>query len=133
VEAAAAREPIGVLESNLNAGMTSFASHFTSGRGGRAPDMDALIEDLLFGSHYHTLREIFYYSYNAPDALDWQFGPDRVEIRYRDRSISRQIFIDWNEYILGAVHHFADFDVPGGCSRDSANGPAPGSSGKLRG
>ncbi|MBO9581010.1 MAG: hypothetical protein J7498_08975 [Sphingobium sp.] len=111
VEAAMVREPIGAMESNLNAGMISFTPHFASGRAGRAPDMDILIEDLLFGAHYHALREIFYYSYNAPDAVDWQFDGDRVEIRYRDRSILRQFFTDWNEYVLGSVHHFAEFDV----------------------
>jgi len=109
-DAAALRQPIGGMAAALNDGIITFASHLVSGRAGEEPDIEVVAEDLMFGSHYHMVRDLLYYAYNAPGSLDWSIEERRVEIRFADRTIPRQFFTAWNEYVLNSMNHFAGRD-----------------------
>ncbi len=61
---------------------------------------EEILEDLQFGAHYWRLRELLYYSYNAPGSIDWEFDKDEVRIRYADPSLPRQFFIATNNLFL---------------------------------
>ncbi len=111
-ETAATNYPDGGLESALNDGIDSFSAHLVSGRLGTEPEVEPMAIDLMFGAHYHHLRELLYYSYNAPGSVAWSFGENHVEIRYRDRTLPRQFFTVWNEHILLSQRVFDGFDVP---------------------
>lgn len=53
-------------------------------------DMNSVLEDLFFMSHYFMLREYLYYSYNAPGSIAWTVTNERVELAFADDSIPRQ-------------------------------------------
>jgi hypothetical protein len=112
VETAAAQKPFGPVESMLNDGIETFAPHLVSGRPGTEPDAQQLLDDLMFGFHYHHIRELLYYSYNAPGAVDWDIGEGEVEIRFHDRSLPRQFFTTWNEWYFTSDKTFRDFTEP---------------------
>lgn len=100
--------PSGGLYSHLNHGLDCFAPHLVSGKAGHQPQAEALAADLLFGAQFHALRELFYYSYNAPGTIDWSVGENRFELRYADRSLPRQFFTAFNEFMVGSIRHFED-------------------------
>lgn len=110
-DAAAAREPLSAMASALNDGMVTFAHHLASGRPGAQPDTEALLEDLIFGRDYHLVRDLLYYAYNAPGSLNWAISPRRVEIRFADRTLPRQFFSTWNEYVLDSVERYRGRDA----------------------
>jgi hypothetical protein len=108
----AAHDLIGGLSSMLNDGIETLTSHLVSGRPGAEPDVKQLCDDLVFAAHYHHVRDLLYYSYNAPDSVNWIFSPGRIEIRYRDRSLPRQFFTTFNEWYFLSVKAFEGFDAP---------------------
>jgi hypothetical protein len=112
VEAEAVRRPLGGLAGMLSDGIETFASYLVSGQSGSAPDVKQLIHDLAFGAHYHQIRELLYYSYNAPGSIDWTFDEGRVELRFHDRSLPRQFFTVWNEFVFLSMKTFDDFTSP---------------------
>ncbi len=81
-----------------------------SGEGCEVPVED-LMADLSFGAHYWRLRELLYYTYNAPGAIDWSFNAECVDIRYADRSLPRQFFIATNNMYLGSLEAFGDHEA----------------------
>lgn len=88
-----------------------FAPYLVSDVIATPADFEALAVDLPFAAEYFMLREYVYYAWNAPGAFDWKFTDERVEIRFRDRSIPRQFSTSSNESSLGAKHHFRDTSV----------------------
>ena len=81
---------------------------------GRTPgdeiDVADVVADLEFASHYHALRDLLYYTYNAPGSTAWTFGAGKVEIRYADASLPRQFFVSANIRYLESMTAFADKD-----------------------
>src|SRR4051812_48381557 len=71
VEAVAARESVSSIKSMLTDGIQSFAPYLVSGKFGTDPDAKLLLNDLMFGSHYHYIRDLLYYSYNAAGVVEW--------------------------------------------------------------
>lgn len=112
VEAAAAVHLGDASESMLADGICSFAPFLVSGTSGAEPDIAVMVEDLVFGFHYHYLRDLLYYSYNAPEAIDWTFGENSLELRFHDRSIPRQFFTAWNEHVFLSERTFEGFAAP---------------------
>jgi hypothetical protein len=112
VEAESAKRPMGGFDKCLSDGIETFAPYFVSGRSGAEPDAEQLIHDLIFGAQYHHIRELLYYSYNVPDAIDWTFAEGRIELRFRDRSIPRQFFTVWNEHVFLSMKTFDGFTAP---------------------
>jgi hypothetical protein len=112
VETAAAMRPYSASEGMLADGIDSFAPFLVSGRAGGEPDVAFMAEDLIFGFHYHHLRDLLYYSYNTPGAIDWTFGENSLELRFQDRTIPRQFFTVWNEHILLSQRTFDGFAAP---------------------
>ncbi|HQS16972.1 MAG: hypothetical protein B7Y08_21250 [Rhodospirillales bacterium 24-66-33] len=111
-EVAATTQPTGSGEGVLNDGINSFSAYLVSGTSGPEPALEALFGDLDFGFHYHHLRGLLYYSYNAPGSIDWRFAENRIELRFLDPSLPRQFFTVWNENVLGSQRIFDGFDVP---------------------
>jgi hypothetical protein len=70
---------------------------------GQQFDLRQAIDDLMFMSNYFTLREYLYYTHNWPDSFDWTFADNRVEIRFKDRSIPRQFFQFGNSVYLSSL------------------------------
>jgi hypothetical protein len=106
---AMAQDPTLPAASMLNDGIVSYAPHLVSGRPGTGPDIEQLTADLVFGSHYHDVRGLLYYSYNAPGAIDWTFAEGKVEIKFHDRSLPRQFFTTWNEWHFLSEKTFRGF------------------------
>lgn len=79
VEMAATTHPTGSGEGVLNDGINSFAAYLVSGASGPEPALEALFGDLEFGFHYHHLRGLLYYSYNAPGSIDWRFTAETLQ------------------------------------------------------
>lgn len=98
-------------EGMLADGIESYAAFLVSGKAGGEPDITSMAEDLMFGSHYHHLRELLYYSYNAPGSIEWTFGRNSLELRFHDRSIPRQFFTIWNEHIFLSHRTFEGFSI----------------------
>jgi hypothetical protein len=73
------------------------------------PDFEALLNCLVFGSHYYELREYLYYSYNAAGSCSWEFKGERIEVRYSDRTITRQFLIRENNFLMGSVRLFRGY------------------------
>lgn len=111
-ETAASQKPTSPISSTFNDGIVSYAAHLVSGRSGAEPDIERLADDLLFGSHYHRIRDLLYYSYNAPGAIDWTFAEEKVQIRFQDRSLPRQFFTTWNEWCFLSEKTFRGFAAP---------------------
>ena len=93
----------------LNDGIETYAPHLVSGEPGSAPDVDRLFNDLVFGAHYHRVRDLLYYSYNAPGAIAWDFAERSVQITFQDRSLPRQFYTTWNEWYFLSEKTFRDF------------------------
>jgi hypothetical protein len=108
-ETAAAQGSSRPLKSMLNDGIDSFAPHLVSGQPGTEPEIKQLLDDLMFGFHYHHIRDLLYYSYNAIGTVDWTFADGKVEIRFHDRSLPRQFFTTWNEWYFLSEKTFRGF------------------------
>jgi hypothetical protein len=82
------------------------------GRRGAGADIsvEALVDDLHFVAHYHQLRDLLYYTYNAPATVNWTFEEGRVEIRFADPSVPRQYYMGLNNWILGSHEGLANRD-----------------------
>jgi hypothetical protein len=111
-EAAATHKTASPMASTFNDGIVSFAAHLVSGRSGAAPEIERLFEDLVFGAHYHLIRDFLYYSYNAPGAINWTITERAVEIQFHDRSLPRQFFTTRNEWYFLSEKTFRGFDAP---------------------
>ena len=68
----------------------------------------AVIADLEFAAHYHSLRDLLYYTYNAPGSTTWTFDKGAVEIRFADASLPRQFFVSWNSWFVDSMAAFTD-------------------------
>ena len=79
---------------------------------GRTPgdeiDVADVLADLEFATHYFHLRDLLYYTYNAPGSTAWAFDQGKVEIRYADVSLPRQFFIAANNWFLDSMAAFAN-------------------------
>jgi hypothetical protein len=64
--------------------------------------------DLQFAAHYHVLRDLLYYTYNAPSSTAWTFDAGRVEIRFADASLPRQFYISANNWFIESMNAFTD-------------------------
>jgi hypothetical protein len=67
-----------------------------------------ILADLEFATHYHHLRDLLYYTYNAPGSVRWTFGPSKVELTFADESLPRQFYISYNNCYLDSIGHFPD-------------------------
>ncbi|MEE2853498.1 MAG: hypothetical protein VX424_12715 [Actinomycetota bacterium] len=67
-----------------------------------------VLADLQFATHYFHLRDLLYYTYNAPGSIAWTFGEGSVEIRYLDASLPRQFFISTNNWFLDSMAAFTN-------------------------
>lgn len=68
-------------------------------------DPTSVVPDLMFMGHYYYIRELLYYTYNAPGSFDWTFSPERVEIKFRDMSIRKQFVQSMNSGVLASLEH----------------------------
>ena len=101
-------------DNEIDRGIMILAPHFVGKSEGDEPDLEVLMQDLAFASHFYMLREYLYYSHNAPGAIEWCIKPDLVEVRFRDRTIPRQFFTVWNDYLLLSAETLSAFN---GCER----------------
>lgn len=92
-------------------GLHVLSPNLILGGRGVGVDMETLVSDLNFAAHYHKLRDLLYYTYNAPDAMEWTFGEETVEVRFADPSIPRQFFVVANNHYLGSMETFASLDI----------------------
>ncbi|PBB20401.1 hypothetical protein CK219_10545 [Mesorhizobium sp. WSM4313] len=95
------------LAASLAHGVTILASHLVSGKEGPPPDIETLMSDLSFCVNYFSLRELLYYSYNVPGAVEWTFEEGKVQVRYADSSLPRQFYTIWNEHLELSREMFA--------------------------
>lgn len=65
----------------------------------------------MFAGHYYDLRDYLYYTYNAPGAMSWTFGESTIDIRFGDRTIPRQYYLQANNHFVTSMERFADFDL----------------------
>ncbi len=90
-------------------GIMIFGKFLVSGKPGYKPqpqnsaDVQQLTSDLLWAGHYYMVREYLYYTYNAKGSMSWDFRPNRVDIRFGDRTVPRQFFTVANDLFMGTV------------------------------
>jgi hypothetical protein len=110
IEEAYAHKGHGIVE-YLKTGLEVLAPYFIRGHNSEEPDITQLLQDLIFAGHYYELRDFLYYTYNAPSAISWTFGESTIDIRFRDRTIPRQYFLQANNFFVTSMERFADFDL----------------------
>lgn len=93
------------VASHLAKGLKVLAPTLINRPGGDIP-IESLISDLLFSGHYYSLRELLYYTYNAPGSITWKFDGTRVTVAYADPSLPRQFFIAANNWFLESAAIF---------------------------
>jgi hypothetical protein len=78
----------------------------------RTPGSEIAVEDVVadldFAAHYYSLRDLLYYTYNAPGSTTWTFDKGKVEIRYADVSIPRQFYMSANTWFVDSMAAFVD-------------------------
>ncbi|OKI64343.1 hypothetical protein A6A27_25490 [Micromonospora sp. CB01531] len=106
VEHASAEHP--ELGAHLSHGLQILAPTLIGRSPGAEIDIATLVSDLEFASRYHHLRDLFYYTYNAPGTVSWTFDAGRIEIRFADASLPRQFFISSNSWFVESMEAFSD-------------------------
>jgi hypothetical protein len=106
VETAYAVRPISGRR--LAEGLQILAPALVSRTPGDNIDVETVFADLEFAAHYHVLRDLLYYSYNALGAIKWIFDGSRIEIRFADSSLPRQFYLAANNWMLTSISAFAD-------------------------
>jgi hypothetical protein len=96
------------LGAHLSYGLQILAPTLIGRSPGAEIDMATLVSDLEFAARYHHLRDLFYYTYNAPGAVSWTIGTGRIEIRFADTSLPRQFFISSNSWLVDSMEAFSD-------------------------
>jgi hypothetical protein len=92
-------------------GTNILARFLVSGAAGPSAEIETVVRDLLFASHYYLLRDYLYFSYKAPNAMDWQWSEGRVEIRFADATIPRQYYTEFNNWLIDSRDALGDFDA----------------------
>ena len=71
--------------------------------GDEAVDPAVIASDLVFMGHYYYIRELLYYTYNAPDTFEWAFSTSSVEVRFKDPSIRAQFALSMNTAVATSL------------------------------
>lgn len=98
----------GKLGADLAEGLQILAPALIGAGPGEEIDATDVLADLQFATRYFHLRDLLYYTYNAPGSTTWTFSEGSVEIRYLDASLPRQFFISWNNWFLDSMTAFTD-------------------------
>jgi hypothetical protein len=106
VEHASAEHP--PLGAHLSRGLQIVAPTLIGRSPGAEIDVATLVSDLEFAGRYHHLRDLLYYTYNAPGSMSWTFGAGHIEIRFADASLPRQFFISSNSWFVDSIEAFSD-------------------------
>jgi hypothetical protein len=106
VEFAYAQRP--TAAARLAEGLQTLAPALIGRTPGSEIEITDLIADLDFAGHYHILRDLLYYTYNAPDAMEWRFEGREVTVRFADASLPRQFFLVANNWFLTSMEAFTD-------------------------
>src|ERR1035437_3802000 len=96
------------IAAHLESGLKVLAPYFVGNRKSEVPDVKQLVQDLNFAGHYYWLRDYLYYTYNAPGSFMWTSTESGLKIRFRDKSIPRQYYLQANNNFLISLERFAD-------------------------
>lgn len=94
---------------SLEVGLYVLLPYFVKRRSSKLPTIEQLMPDLWFAGHYYLLRDYLYYTYNAPGSIAWTFAPERVAMRFKDRSIPRQYYLQENNTFMTSIETFDNF------------------------
>ena len=76
------------------------------------PSLELIIKTLELAQDYYHLRDYFYYTYNIPEAIRWDFDSENnVQIKIIDKSLPLQLFLELNNVFLGSTEMFRDFEL----------------------
>lgn len=95
---------------SMKDGLRILAPKYVVAKGAGRPKIEDVVSDLNFAWHYYNLRELLYFSYNAPSAVSWDFVDSTVTIRIVDSSIVRQYFSTANRQFLESHELFHAYD-----------------------
>jgi hypothetical protein len=110
IEEVYARKEYGTVE-HLKTGLEVLAPYFIRSQASEEPDITQLLQDLIFAGHYYHLRDYLYYTYNAPGAISWIFDQSAIDIKFYDRTIPRQYYLQANNHFVISMERFADFNL----------------------
>lgn len=96
------------LGAHLSQGLQILAPTLIGRSPGGEIDAATLLSDLEFAGRYHHIRDLLYYTYNAPDTVTWTFNAGRIEIRFADATLPRQFFIGHNSWLVDSMEAFTD-------------------------
>ena len=96
------------LGAHLSQGLQILAPTLIGRSPGAEIDLATMVSNLEFAGRYHHLRDLFYYTYNAPGTVSWTFDASRIEIRFADASLPRQFFISSNSWFVDSFEAFTD-------------------------
>jgi len=81
-------------------------------KGTEEPQIEQLLGDLHFASSYYMLREYLYYTYNAPETLNWYRDHDgNISIKINDPTLTRQYYLKTSNGFVGSMETFKDNDT----------------------
>jgi len=76
------------------------------------PPIEVVSKALDLAQDYYHLRDYFYYTYNIPEAIEWNFDSENyVRIEIEDKSLPCQLFLELNNDILESIELFRDFGL----------------------
>jgi len=109
IETAATKAAPGVAEL-LAQGLQALAPRFVGKSEGPRANLEVLVRDLYMAGHYFRIRDLLYYSYNAPGSVVWDFAQEEVTISFADRTIPRQFYLEFNQFVVGSSELFAEYE-----------------------
>ena len=90
-------------------GLSILAPRYLLATGQREPQIDEVLADLEFASHYYNLRELLYYGYNAGESVDWAFDGLSAKVTFTDPSVHRQYFTTANNSVVAVKEIFDSY------------------------
>ena len=78
----------------------------------RQPTIEIVAKALDLAQDYYHLRDYFYYTYNLPNAISWNFNSEnQVKIEINDKSLPLQLFLELNNSFLGSKELYSDYEL----------------------
>lgn len=108
IEMAHGKENYG-LAAKLEDGLNVLSPYFIKNKSDITPKIEQLLKDVLFAGDYYILREYLYYTYNSPNSFQWDFNGNDISIKFNDRTIPRQFFIEANNFYIRSKEIFSNY------------------------
>ena len=70
---------------------------------------ETAITALEFCQNYYFLRDYFFFTYNVPKTMNWEFQGNKITIRLLDKTYQLQQFLEMNQWLTDSKKAFSGF------------------------